>query len=386
MIPQTTPNKGNGSVIDYQSVSQSQSMVSQRDDFVRNLERTEKPVTDNLLQYPLDLFKTPEYRFGIRFDIYDASGQVLSENRSLTRATEDIASNAAVAAQVAKENANDFTSSVEMVSKQFGSAGASVASGVGSVVGGLFNFVKTTSKPFDSTGRDSFVESVVGVKSPQNKVASIYMYLPGQLSFVSNFDYEDADMSSIDVIRSLQGAMGFGTPEAQGEVVRRLSLGAVKSAGDALFEGGGDLASNFNKIQNRQVENPFLVHLFKGVQRRSFKFDFVMIPRSEQEAKNVTAIVQTFRKYAHPARSPGGRFLDFPAEFDLTFIYVDEQSGKSIAVPKIRKCAIKGISVDYGENIFSAHGGEVAQPTQVKMSLDLSELSILARQEIESGY
>ena len=241
-------------------------------------------------------------------------------------------------------------------------------------------------KKFDPRGRGTFVESAVGVTNNLNKVASIYMYLPGTLSFSSSFEYEDADLSAIDIIRGAQAALGYGdNPEALGEIVRKGSLAALNLT--SLSDGGKELAQNLSKVSSRQIENPFLVHLFKGVTRREFSFDFVMVPRSSNEARNVQAIVQTFRKYSHPGRSPGGRFLDFPAEFDLKFIYMNEKTGDTIAVPKIKKCALKSVKVDYGENIFTTlKGSGPAQATQVKMSLQFSELMILSRQEIEEGY
>lgn len=395
-VPQTTPNTGNGSVIDREMIDTTQSF-SQKDQFQENLERTSKPVDDGILYYPRDLFSNDEYRFGIRFDIYDASGDVLNEDRKIHQVTKSLGNFTNQLSANAREQREKLLNEGPNISAEvtaFASAAASAASSAttfaAEAIAPIIRLATDTEQAYDPEGRDSQVEGIVGVKSPQTKVASVFLYLPGNVSFSSDFDYEDADMGNIDFIRGIQGAAGVGNSEAQADIMRKMGMGFIKqNAPDAI---GGEFLGNMMKIQQRQVENPFLVHLFKGVQRRSFTFDWEMVPRSPEEALNVYKIVQTFRRYAYPKRNPSGRFLDFPAEFDLTFLYQNKNMNQPIAIPKIKKCAIKGIKVDYGENVFVAHkpdparGMPDAMPTKVKLNIQFSELSILARQEIERGY
>lgn len=394
--PQTTPNKGNGSVID-ETIAQAAQSLYQKDSFQENLERTEKPVQDNILSYPSDLFRVPEHRFGIRLDIYDASGDALTEQRKRIDRSFGFGELANSTAANARESRNrllqegnaNITAEASAVLNTLASGAASGLAAGAAGLKSITDFISTTEETFDPSGRQSQVEAIVGVKSPQNKVASVYLYMPGNLSFSSDFDYEDADMSNIDFIRGIQGAAGFGNPEAQADIMRKMGVGFVTQSSLAESLGGKDFFGNFVKIQQRQVENPFLVHLFKGVQRRTFTFDWEMVPRSEKEAFNVYSIVNTLRRYAYPHRNTSGRYLDFPAEFDVTFIYKHEKMSEAIAIPKIKKCAIKSIKVDYGENIFTAHkpmSNGMVMPTKVKLNVQLSELSILARQEIEEGY
>lgn len=363
--------------------------VSTQSKFERNLNREESAVQADILQYPFDLFKTQEYRYGIRFDIYDASGDAVTEQRTVKKLFDSFTQKVSSAANAPKESLLAEADKagikaetgvvLKAVDSSAGSIEGAVSAGI-DAIGGLLQ----TERKWKSGDRDSQVEAIVGVKSPQNKVASIYLYLPGNLSFASQFDYEDADMSAMDIARGVQGALGIGNPEAQADIMRKAVMAGVSKASVPGFDEAAIM--NAMRLQSRQIQNPFLVQMFKGVQRRSFTFDFEMVPRSEEEARNVYAIVNTFRRYAHPSRNTSGRFLDFPAEFDLTFIYKPNEDERAIAIPKIKKCAIKSVKVDYGENVFAAHGGAVAMPTKVKMSLEMSELALLARQEIEDGY
>jgi len=338
------------------------------------------------LSFPSDLFSdNGEHNYGIKFEIWDTDGQALSERRKFTSTIENMVKDAT---QKSGENQQDTIDPVQLISKGV-SLVASLGAGLFSSFTPLLNAVSSKEAEFVPGGRVSFVEAATGLGGGTSLRKTVYLFLPGGLKFSDKFDYEDADMSGIDYIRGIKGAMGLGNSEAQGEIMRKIGMGAMKIADDiAEGIGGKDFIQNYAKATTRQVENPFLVHLFKGVQRRSFTFDFVMVPRSEAEAVVVREIVQTFRQYAHPSRTAGGRFLNFPAEFNLTFLY--KNSEDIIAVPKIKKCALTSINIDYGESsIFTGHkpdfSGKV-NATQVKMTLEFAELEMLARQEIEGGY
>jgi hypothetical protein len=91
--------------------------------------------------------------------------------------------------------------------------------------------------------------------------------------------------------------------------------------------------------------------------------------------------VNILKFFAHPKRSEGeGRFLDYPAEFQIYFLQGD---GKNNAyMPYIFKCALKDIKVSYGEEtVFSTFESDDfgASPTKMKLDLTFSELEILTR-------
>lgn len=397
-IPQLTPNKGNGSVID-DLISNVHQNLYGTDKFQENLDRTEKAVLDNILYYPSDLFRTPEYRFGMRIDIYDSSGDAMSEDRKRrlqSLGTADLIVEAFEETKAAYQQVKEDTQSGVNATASAIRAGVSTAAFAGSGALGTFgtaaktliDFGTVVEQPYDPESRDSLVEAILGVKGPQNKVASIYLYLPGNLSFSSDFDYEDADMKGVEKIHDIKRLFGFGSAEGAVELAKKSGIGLVtEHLGEEL--GGKEFLGNWIKFQKREVENPFLVHMFKGVQRRSFSFDWEMVPRSEEEAINMYTIIHTLRRYAHPQRNPAGRYLEFPSEVNLTFLYKAEDMKEAIAIPKIKKCAIKNIKVDYGENIFAAHkklSNGLIVPTKAKLSLQLSELAILSREEIEVGF
>jgi hypothetical protein len=249
---------------------------------------------------------------------------------------------------------------------------------------GVQNFIQ----PIDniSTGRDSYVTEQLQLDNLTEHVATVYLYLPGTLNFGYKMDYQDTDKSSLEIGKLLRSLTETQTEEGgamQAEIARKLGFAAVRAADSVsnLFGGSDSLIADL-QLKQRQIENPFTVHLFKGVGRRSFKFSFNMIPRSYSEAVTIDNITRIFRQYAHPKRSSGGRFLDFPAEVGVSFLY---QNKENIRLPKIRKCAITGINLIYGENTFTTTKPDptgVVSPTKVTLELELSELEILTQQSI----
>ena len=126
------------------------------------------------------------------------------------------------------------------------------------------------------------------------------------------------------------------------------------------------------------------LHLFKEVNRRSFSFAYTFLPRSREEMETCHEIVGLLKFFAHPKRSEGsGRFLDYPAEFGISFLTGD---GKENAyMPKILKCSLESVKVKYGEETsFSTFRTDQygAAPTKMTMELSFSELEILTRDRL----
>jgi hypothetical protein len=64
---------------------------------------------------------------------------------------------------------------------------------------------------------------------------------------------------------------------------------------------------------------------------------------------------------------------------------VTQQQKENIRMPRIRKCALKGINLNYGETTFTStrpdSDGKV-NATKMTMELEFSELEILTQQSI----
>ena len=353
----------------------------QEEDTIRPVSNTPVP-----LIYPNDLGVAEDLQYMMRFTIYDTGGTELRRHRQkftenqqeLTRMFQDKAksesqtTNTSISlAQLLKLAKVSFDTAVDNVLNAFGgdNSGFNV-SGAGK-------------------GRDSFVEEASGFDKLTEYVQSIYLYIPGQIKVSYKFDYEDADLTSLDILRGLRSLTETQTTTSaavQSELAKTVGMAALKVADESIeLVGGQEIFTNNQAAATREIRNPFVVHLFKGVGRRTFRFEFDLFPRSQTEAVNIEKIIKTFKLYAHPNRSAGGRFLDFPAEFQIEFLYKNAQV---IRMPKIMKCALTEISTDYGEKFFTStivdSEGKVS-PTKIKLQLEFSELELLTRDRIARG-
>ncbi len=118
------------------------------------------------------------------------------------------------------------------------------------------------------------------------------------------------------------------------------------------------------------VINPNLELLFNGPKLRSFGFEFKMIPRSDQEAKNIRYILKFFKKGMAAKRGTTGEgyFLGAPNVFDIEF------KGSEKTIGKIKTCALQTFNVNYTpDGVYAAF--KDSQPISVVMQLAFTELT-----------
>ena len=127
--------------------------------------------------------------------------------------------------------------------------------------------------------------------------------------------------------------------------------------------------------------------LYSSPQFREFNFDFLMFPRSEQEALEVQNIIDRLKFHQAPelVKNSGGYFLYPPSEFDISFYYNGHENPN---IPKISTCVLTTITTDYtpggfatyeveGESIASM--GRTGMPVGIKLSLSFKETEYLVK-------
>ena len=139
-----------------------------------------------------------------------------------------------------------------------------------------------------------------------------------------------------------------------------------------------------------KVENPMMEILYSSPEFRSFRFDFLMMPRSESEAKEVQDIINLLKFHQAPelVRNSGGLFLYPPSEFDISFYY---NGAENINIPKISTCVLSSIDTDYAPGGFAAYEvegepqpikgqlGRTGMPVAIRLSLSFTETEYLVK-------
>ena len=155
-----------------------------------------------------------------------------------------------------------------------------------------------------------------------------------------------------------------------------MSIAASKLAGVAGIDISADelLARSTGSILNPNAEL-----LFQGPVLRDFGFTFLMIARSEAEAKMIRRIIRFFKIGAAPIDLGGPALLRTPNVFQLEY-----KAGKNSleTVNKFNEMALRTITVDYApDGFWTAY--QDSHPVAVRMMLQFSELKPIYRSDHE---
>lgn len=235
----------------------------------------------------------------------------------------------------------------------------------------------------------------------RTKGQSVSLYLPPSLNFADGVQYDNAELGLIGAgvaagLRS--GATGIG------QLLQSAYDGANLSSIQSLFtrgltsEGAQVAALRISSFINQEARgaietttgiaiNPNRRSSFRGVNIRTFNFEFKLIPTSEAEAREIKNIVRFFRTELYPEASEiisGEQNLSaayrFPSKFNIRITY----DGKPIAM-KFLPCFLQQFQVTYNPTAgMSFHRGGDFQETNI--ALTFVEERTLSRQDIEEEY
>jgi hypothetical protein len=235
---------------------------------------------------------------------------------------------------------------------------------------------------------------------------TVALYMPDTLQFNYNQGYSDIQMN-----QGLLPALAAGGSEGVSAIQNILKGGNIKSTiagalknmspfigtkiAENLLPGGPGSAisaSLFGAVMNPQLEL-----LYTSPEFRTFRFEFMMYPRSQKEAKEVQNIIRRLKFHQAPELlqgGPAGLFLVPPSEFDISFYYNGLENPN---IPKISTCVLTNIETDYAPNgQFAAYevpsdiGGTVTlggtgTPVGIRLALTFKETQILTKFNYEDS-
>ncbi len=231
----------------------------------------------------------------------------------------------------------------------------------------------------------------VGVKRRQTTTLDthISLYMPPQVNVTYQSNYGDVEigaganiaagayqdyqkgMATSDIINKSLKSLG---PEFGDELIRK-ALGAIDMIPGLA---GAQTAIDINR---GFVKTPQLELAFKGINKRTFQYAFTMIPKSEQEAEMVQAIIKSFKSHMLPAMTLGNvRRLNIPDTFNIKYYYAGKENDK---LHKISECVLETMNVSYGGDRYKAF--ENGQPVVTNLTLNFKEMDLVTREKILGG-
>lgn len=266
-------------------------------------------------------------------------------------------------------------------------AGGAVATGTeAAIAGGLFTGnVKGAAKGFvggAATGAATgFMVGSQGTRQQKRLKTAIALHIPNNLSINYSVSWSEEDTAAL--------AMGAAAAREGWEIAKAVTLhnnnsdvtgtGAAILTNLALTKGPNGAA---NSVASGLAANPKKEQVFKGVNFRTFTFDYKFFPRNRQEALDVMDIIQTFKYHMHPEFKDNNNFVYiYPSEFDI-FYYNDGL--ENVNLHRHTSCVLTDLSVNYAPNgSFSTYYD--GMPTQVDISLSFRELALLTKDKISDG-
>ena len=275
----------------------------------------------------------------------------------------------------------------------------------------IFQIHKITPPKFKPRPEDPLAKSQHALHNGTKTVATqISLYMPPsvQVSYKSN--YEDGKMGVVsgNLARFID-AGGIGNKFDVGkEIGTEIAARVIGAAADTLLPGFRGL----NEISQGKILSDRMELFFKGVGRRSFQYTFVFVPKSEQEAIDVDAIVHEFKTAMLPKYTNGFKFaldvfetkndriLTIPTTFDIKYyMHVGGGGMENGFLNKISTCFLTDAQVTYGGDKFSAHrftstnrtrGSGVehfgAPPQRTTLALTFNEIEIVTQEAARVGY
>ena len=217
-------------------------------------------------------------------------------------------------------------------------------------------------------------------RSNRRTAATIALHVPNQLSVRYSMAWSDEETVNFSMAE-----------EGVSQVLNALGKKS-KSATEGAVESGADMIVNKTLAKGPQgsalsaklgiAANPKKEQVFKGLDFRTFQFDYQFYPRSSKEAEQVLKIIKQFKYHMHPEYKSANQFVwIYPSEFDIVY-YNNGQENESLH--RHTSCVLTEMNVNYTPN-GSFTTFDNGMPTQINMQLTFRELLLLSKEQIEKG-
>lgn len=222
--------------------------------------------------------------------------------------------------------------------------------------------------------------------------SAIALHMPNGLSIRYSADWATDDMAQAEMVSRLGEATVKSLSEmSMSSLSKPPTIDSLKStAKDIYNSGAGAAAANLGlanapggsyiSARTGLAANPRKEMVFKGVDFRTFSFEYKFYPRSDEEAKNIEQIINTFKFHMHPEYKDADSFLYlYPSEFDIVYY---TNYGENQHIHKHTSCVLTEMSVSYGaQGNFTVFAN--GMPTEINITLAFKELTIPTKETIK---
>jgi hypothetical protein len=239
------------------------------------------------------------------------------------------------------------------------------------------------------------IDTTVAIqRAPTTRLdTAISMYMPAQVSVKYNAEYTNTEIgvltgSAVDVVEALMAGkdvnmekLGKDVKDA-GVAMEKTAIGMVGDLGPGL-KGLKEAA----EMKKGVISSDRMELAFKGIDKRSFSYEFKMIPKSQAEADEIKKIINAFKFNMLPEmpNGLGGRQMTVPNTFDIQYMY---QNAENNYLHRISTCFLESMDVKYGGSRYKTFDGNAdgAPPVETSISLEFKEIELITRERAQEGF
>lgn len=230
---------------------------------------------------------------------------------------------------------------------------------------------------------DDFVDRAVGVNQVIDPTLTISLPFPEDVSQQFNYSFSPADLSfyrmAYDEVEEFRDALSGENPR---DTIRNAIQGALQSGGDAgeylgrqMLGGANETIGGLVGRSEGKIPNPNPSLFFQGIPLRTHSFNWLFIPKTEDESRNLHSMIKKFRDRVSPKKK--GNFLTYP---QMIQIGVYDNNGNDMSEKygtKFLKSHVSSFNVNYtpaGTSAFYKDG----YPAGVSLSMEIQEIEMYA--------
>jgi hypothetical protein len=256
----------------------------------------------------------------------------------------------------------------------------------------------------------------------------ISLFMPDTLAVTYNSTYSDVNLTDVLGLKGFAGSAyqdltnsnpqnGTGLVNTMLESEYAKNIIAAGTSAVNLKSGGSGNSTELLQQALGQYTNPQLQLLYKGISLRQFTLEFIMTPKSTQEAQIVKDICDSFAFYSAPglagaASGTAGQYLTPPQIFQIKFKFLGKtgllgavsnvftsamnniglgflttanpsksiESGAEAKIMTINDCVLENVNIDYAPNGWAAYND--GYPIQTRLMLTFKEIKIITKADI----
>jgi len=186
-------------------------------------------------------------------------------------------------------------------------------------------------------------------------IGTVILPIPGGIQDGVGVRYGDSSMTPLDMAKAnialttVSEGVTAGI-SAAGQAAQNVAgaFGDNKKALAAVIAGMAAGGQDLLTRTTGAIANPNMELLFNGPELRTFSFQFLLAPRSQEEAKTLIQILRFFKQGMAPIRTKSRLFLKSPHTFQLSYRNSKGQDHKYLN--KFKECALASFGVNYTPN------------------------------------